>query len=122
MAFLRRRPMLHIVSDAILWKYFVYSSLTNCSFLSSSYPNGQMALWLKDEAAKGHHPWTVPQINTIPTGVQGVSVVVTILATSLCMVYPLWTVMTVVHGCTLFAIVVLLVWNVPIGLHCKLSH
>lgn len=79
-----------------------------------------MALWLKYEAANGGHKWTVPQINTIPTAVSAVSVVVTILATSLCMVYPLWTVMTVVQGCTLFSIVVLLVWNVPIGLHCEL--
>jgi hypothetical protein len=79
-----------------------------------------MALWLKDENAKGHHHWTVPQINTIPTGVQGVSVVVTILCTSLCMVYPLWTVFSVVQGCTLFAIVVLRIWNVPMGLHCEL--
>ncbi|KAK0118396.1 hypothetical protein ONS95_012685 [Cadophora gregata] len=97
--------------------HFYLAVLCYTFFLSSSYPTGQMALWLKYEAAHGGHPWTIPQINTIPTAVSAVSVVVTILATSLCMVYPLWTVMTVVQGCTLFSIVVLLVWNVPIGIH-----
>jgi hypothetical protein len=80
-----------------------------------------MALWLKDESAKGHHHWTIPQINTIPTGAQGVSVVVTILATSLCMVYPLWAVFTGIQAVTMFAIIVLLVWNVPMGLHCRFN-
>jgi len=83
------------------WHFYV-AVLCYTFFLSSSYPTGQMALWLKYEAANGGHKWTVPQINTIPTAVSAVSVVVTILATSLCMVYPLWTVMTVVQGCTLF--------------------
>jgi hypothetical protein len=81
-----------------------------------------MALWLKWENAQGIHKWSVPQINTIPTGVQGVSVIVTILITSLCMIYPLWIMMTIVQGCTLFAIICLLIWNIPQGLHCKNSH
>jgi hypothetical protein len=57
-----------------------------------------MALWLKWENAQGIHKWSVPQINTIPTGVQRVSVIVTIMITSLCMIYPLWIMMTVVQG------------------------
>ncbi|KAH8656001.1 vitamin H transporter [Tricladium varicosporioides] len=113
-------------SRALSWKvirrvftkwHFYIAVLCYTFFLSSSYPNGQMALWLKDETAKKHHHWTVPQINTIPTGVQAVSVVVTVLATSFCMVYPLWAVMSVVQGCTMFSIVTLLIWNVPMGLH-----
>jgi hypothetical protein len=38
-----------------------------------------MGLWLKYESAKGHHHWTIPQINTIPTGISAVSVVALIL-------------------------------------------
>ncbi|CZR54607.1 related to transporter protein [Phialocephala subalpina] len=98
------------------WHFYI-AVLCYTFFLSSSYPNGQMALWLKDETAKGHHHWTIPQINTIPTGVQGVSVIVTIICTSLCMLYPVWIVMTFVEAVLLFAIIVLLVWNVPMGLH-----
>lgn len=92
--------------------------LTYTFFLSSSYPHGQMALWLKDQAAKFHN-YTVPQINTIPTGAQGVSVVAALLATSLCMVYPLWSIFSIVQTIYLIANVLLLVWGIPKGLHCK---
>ena len=77
-----------------------------------------MALWLKDLAEK-HGTYTVPQINTIPTGAQGVSVVAAILATSLCMVYPIWVIFTIVQIIFIFAVIVLLVWNVPVVLHCE---
>ena len=87
-------------------------------FLSSAYPNGQMGLWLKDEAAK-HGTYTVPQINTIPTGASGVSVVATILATSLCMVYPTWIIFCIVQAICLFANICLMVWDIPTSLHCK---
>lgn len=88
-------------------------------FLSSSYPHGQMALWLKDQAAKFHN-YSVPQINTIPTGAQGVSVVAALLATSLCMVYPLWSIFSIVQAIYLIVNILLLVWVIPKGLHCKL--
>lgn len=86
------------------------------SFLSSSYPHGQMALWLKDLATK-YNAYTVGQINVIPTGAQGVSVVAALLATSLCMIYPLWAVFSVVQVIFLFANICLLVWDIPKGLH-----
>ena len=78
-----------------------------------------MALWLKDEAKK-HGTYTIPQINIIPTGVQGVAVVTAILATSLCMIYPLWVIFSIVAGILFFCNICLLVWNIPLGLHCKL--
>lgn len=90
-------------------------------FLSSSYPHGQMALWLKDQAAKFPGSYSVPQINTIPTGAQGVSVFAALLATSLCMIYPLWSVFSIVQTIYLIANILLLVWVIPKGLHCKLA-
>ncbi|KAH7114272.1 major facilitator superfamily domain-containing protein [Dendryphion nanum] len=81
-------------------------------FLSSSYPHGQMALWLK--ASK---TYSITQINTIPTGAQGVSVITALLATSLCMVYPLWSIFTIVQTIYMTANVLLLVWVIPKGLH-----
>jgi hypothetical protein len=78
-----------------------------------------MALWLKDEATK-HGTYTVEQINLIPTGVQGVAIVTGVLATSLVMIYPMWIVFSVVTSLLLFANVCLLVWEIPLGLHCKL--
>jgi len=78
-----------------------------------------MSLWLKDEAAE-HGTYTVEQINLIPTGVQGVAIVTGVLATSLVMIYPMWIVFSVVTSLLLFANVCLLVWEIPLGLHCKL--
>jgi hypothetical protein len=75
-----------------------------------------MALWLKHEATL-HGTYTVPEINTIPTGVQGVAIVTGILSTSLCMVYPIWTTFTFATAVLLFSNVVLLVWDIPTGLH-----
>jgi hypothetical protein len=75
-----------------------------------------MALWLKYEAEQ-HGTYTIPEINTIPTGVQGVAIVAGILSTSLCMVYPIWTTFTFATAVLLFCNVVLLVWDIPVGLH-----
>ena len=76
-----------------------------------------MAIWLKDLAAKYPGAYTVPQINTIPTGAQGVSVFAALLATSLCMVYPLWSIFSIVEIIYLVANISLLVWNIPKGWH-----
>jgi hypothetical protein len=76
-----------------------------------------MAIWLKDLAAKQPGAYTIPQINTIPTGVSGVSVVSALLAGSLCMVYPLWAVFSIVQAFNIVANVSLLVWNIPKGYH-----
>lgn len=99
--------------------FFINCSNTNCSsFLSSGYPNGQMGLWLKSENKNGAH-WTVPQINTIPTGVSGISIIATLLLTSMCMLYPLWIIMSVNQAILFFACLCLLIWNIPVGLKCK---
>jgi hypothetical protein len=79
-----------------------------------------MGLWLKDLAAKYPGAYTIPQINTIPTGAQGVSVVAALLATSLCMIYPLWSIFSIVQTIFIIANILLLVWNIPKGLHCEL--
>ncbi len=78
-----------------------------------------MGLWLKLETAKHHHHWTVPQVNTYPTGISAVSAVALLLCTSLCMVYPIWIIVTAVQCITMFSIIVMLVWKVPLSLHCK---
>lgn len=78
-----------------------------------------MAIWLKDVAAKFPGAYTVPQINTIPTGAQGVSVFAALLATSLCMVYPLWSIFSIVQTIYIVANISLLIWNIPKGYHCK---
>ncbi|ORY68582.1 vitamin H transporter [Pseudomassariella vexata] len=93
------------------WHWYV-GVLAYVFFLSSSYPHGQMGLWLKAEGT-----YSVPQINTIPTGAQGVSVIAAVLATGLCITYPTWIVFLMVQAVFLFANIVLLVWNVPVGLH-----
>ncbi|KAF2994396.1 hypothetical protein E8E13_002774 [Curvularia kusanoi] len=98
------------------WEFYM-GLLTYTFFLSSSYPHGQMALWLKDQAAKFPGSYTIPQINTIPTGAQGVSVVAALLATSLCMIYPLWSIFSIVQSIYLIANILLLVWVIPKGLH-----
>lgn len=77
-----------------------------------------MALWLKHEATV-NGTYTVAQINVIPTGVQAIAIVSGILATSLCMIYPIWCVMCFVAGVLFFANVCLLIWDIPTGLHCK---
>ncbi|KAJ2904062.1 Pantothenate transporter liz1-like protein 8 [Zalerion maritima] len=97
------------------WHWYL-GTLAYVFFLSSSYPHGQMGLWLKDLADR-HGTYTVPQINTIPTGAQGVSVVAAILATSLCMVYPVWIIYLVVQAIFLFADIIQIVWDVPVPLH-----
>lgn len=97
------------------WHWYV-GVLAYVFFLSSSYPHGQMALWLKDLTSK-YGTYTVPQINTIPTGAQGVSIVAAILATSLCMVYPTWIIFLIVESIFLFADICNIVWDIPVGLH-----
>jgi len=79
-----------------------------------------MGLWLKAENKLGAH-WTVPQINTIPTGVSAVSIVSTLLLTSLCMLYPLWIIMSINQAILLFACLCLLIWNIPVALKCKIK-
>lgn len=101
------------------WHFYV-GVLAYVFFLSSSYPHGQMALWLKDEAKK-HGTYSIPQINTIPTGAQGVSVVSAVLATSLCMVYPTLIIFTIVQFIFGFAGVLLLIWDIPTALHCEFA-
>lgn len=100
------------------WEFYM-GVLCYTFFLSSSYPHGQMAIWLKDLAAKYPGAYTIPQINTIPTGAQGVSVFTALLATSLCMIYPLWSVFSIVQTIYITANISLLVWNIPKGWHCK---
>ncbi|KAF2184029.1 MFS general substrate transporter [Zopfia rhizophila CBS 207.26] len=97
------------------WEFYMGVSAYTF-FLSSSYPHGQMALWLKDLASK-YGTYSVPQINTIPTGAQGVSVIAALLATSLCMTYPLWSIFSIVQAIYMFANVCLLVWVIPKDLH-----
>ncbi|EDU40854.1 ProP, Permease major facilitator superfamily [Pyrenophora tritici-repentis] len=98
------------------WEFYM-GVLCYTFFLSSSYPHGQMAIWLKDLAAKTPGAYTIAQINTIPTGAQGVSVFAALLATSLCMVYPLWTVFSIVQTIYIVANISLLIWNIPKGYH-----
>ncbi|KAH3919135.1 hypothetical protein HBI56_100340 [Parastagonospora nodorum] len=98
------------------WEFYM-GVLCYTFFLSSSYPHGQMAIWLKDLAAKYPGAYTIPQINTIPTGAQGVSVFAALLATSLCMVYPLWSIFSIVQVIYIVANISLLVWNIPKGWH-----
>ncbi|KAM0334981.1 hypothetical protein ACHAQA_000015 [Verticillium albo-atrum] len=93
------------------WHWYVGVS-AYVLFLSGAYPHGQMAIWLKD-LADTYGTYTVPQINTIPTGAQGVSVVGTILATSLCMVYPTWIIFNIVMSMVMFANVCMMVWFIP---------
>ncbi|KAI8935149.1 hypothetical protein NX059_007742 [Plenodomus lindquistii] len=98
------------------WEFYM-GVLCYTFFLSSSYPHGQMAIWLKDLAAKHPGAYTIPQINEIPTGAQGVSVFAAVLATSLCMVYPLWSIFSIVQAIYVVANISLLVWNIPKGYH-----
>lgn len=77
-----------------------------------------MILWLKDEADR-NGTYTIEQINQIPTGVQAVSIVAGISATSMVMVYPFWAVMSVVGGILFFANLCQVAWDIPTGLHCK---
>ncbi|KAM0807021.1 putative Major facilitator superfamily (MFS) profile domain-containing protein [Seiridium cardinale] len=97
------------------WHFYI-AVLSYVCFQCTSYVGGQMGLWLKYEADT-HGTYTVSQINIYPTGVQAVAIVTGILSTSLCMIYPLWAIFTVVSTFLLFANVCLLVWDIPLGLH-----
>ncbi|GJC84372.1 vitamin H transporter [Colletotrichum liriopes] len=97
------------------WHWYV-GVLAYVLFLSGAYPHGQMSLWLKWQA-DNWDIYTVPQINTIPTGAQGVSVIAAVLATSLCMVYPTWIIFQVVMAIFMFANICQMVWFIPHGLH-----
>ena len=78
-----------------------------------------MAIWLKALAKKHPGSYSIPQINTIPTGAQGVSVIAALLATSLCMVYPLWSIFSIVQTIYIVANISLLIWNISKAYHCK---
>jgi hypothetical protein len=69
-----------------------------------------------------HHNWTIEQINRIPTGVQAVSATALLISTSLCMVYPVWIIVTIIQAVVLFAVVLLRIWKIPLTLHCKFSQ
>lgn len=99
-------------------KYLFTAMLIPRSYQCTSYVSGQMILWLKYQQEQ-FGMWTVEEINMIPTGVQCVSVVFDILATSLVMVYPFWAVMSVVAGVLLFANACLLAWDISTGLKCE---
>lgn len=77
-----------------------------------------MALWLKDETKK-YGTYSIPQINTIPTGAQGVSIISALLACSLCIIYPLWAIYSIVEFIFLFANICMLVWFIPNPLKCE---
>jgi hypothetical protein len=96
------------------WEFYV-GVISYTFFLSSSYPHGQMAMWLKSLKT-----YSIPQVNNIPTGAQGVSVIAALLATSLCMIYPLWSIFSIVQTIYMFANISLLVWYIPKNFHCKL--
>ncbi|KAI1846640.1 hypothetical protein JX266_007213 [Neoarthrinium moseri] len=97
------------------WHFYI-AVLTYVCFQCTSYVGGQMNIWLKYEADT-HGTYTIPQVNIYPTGVQGVAIITGILSTSLCMIYPLWAIMSVVAACLLFSNVCLLIWDIPLGLH-----
>lgn len=85
------------------------------SFQCTTYIAGQMTLWLKAEG------YSVEQINVYSSGVQAVAIVIGIVATNLVMVYPIWAIFCVIAGTLLFCNISLLVWDIPLGLHCE-SH
>lgn len=93
------------------WHWYL-GVLAYILFLSGAYPHGQMALWLKDLGDR-YGTYTVPQINTIPTGAQGVSVIGTLIATNLCMVYPTWAIYQIVMAIFMFANICMMVWEIP---------
>jgi hypothetical protein len=72
-----------------------------------------MTLWLKAEG------YSVEDINIYSTGVQGTAIAIGIIATNLVMVYPVWAIFSVIAATLLFCNICLLVWNIPLGLHCK---
>ena len=73
-----------------------------------------MTLWLQAEG------YTVEQINIYSTGVQGTAIAIGIVATNLVMVYPIWVIFSIISGTLLFCNICLLIWDIPLGLHCKL--
>lgn len=96
------------------WHFYV-AVFTYIFFQCTSYVAGQMTLWLKAEK------YSVEQINVYSTGVQGTAIGIGILATQLVMIYPVWIIFSIISGILLFCNVSLLVWNIPLGLHCKCS-
>ena len=96
------------------WQFFVLP--LGYLFVQSSFPNQQpyFALWLK---AEGHSTY---EVNVWPTGQAALGVVVQVVAGMLSD-SPLlqgrrWPPIVVMQGVTLFASVVLAIWDVPIGL------
>jgi hypothetical protein len=77
-----------------------------------------MQLWLKYEATT-YGRYTIQQVNQLPTAAQGVALVSAIILSSLCMIYPVWAMLTIIQAVTLFGMICLLVWNIPYDLKCK---
>lgn len=93
------------------WHWYV-GVLAYVLFLNGAYPHEQMSIWLRNLADR-NGTYTVPEINTIPTGAQGVSVVGTIIATNLCMVYPTWIIYQIVMVFLMFSNIYMMVWDIP---------
>lgn len=72
-----------------------------------------MTLWLKAEG------YSVEQINVYSSGVQAVAIVIGIVAIQLVLVYPIWAIFAVKAGTLFFCNISLLVWDIPLGLHCE---
>jgi uncharacterized membrane protein len=73
----------------------------------SVYPTVFMTLWLK---ASGY---SVTQINQLPTGVNGVQIISSLVGTALAAVYPAYTIVTATTVFALFGTIVMTIWNVP---------
>ncbi|KAH6680064.1 putative pantothenate transporter [Plectosphaerella plurivora] len=90
------------------WHVYVFASCFTAMILSV-YPTVFMTLWLK---ASGY---SVTQINQLPTGVNGVQIISSLVGTALAAVYPAYTIVTATTVFALFGTIVMTIWNVPIA-------
>jgi len=98
------------------WHWWIGVALY-VTFLNETYPTGYMSLYLKRAlGSDGKTTYSIPQVNNIPTGVQAVICLSTWLTGSLVGVVSIWPIMLTVQTIVLFAMVVLRIWHIPIGL------
>ncbi|USW51607.1 Putative major facilitator superfamily, MFS transporter superfamily [Septoria linicola] len=91
------------------WHIWVFVFCYICMIISS-YPNGYMNLWLKDEG------YSVVQINQLPTVTMAIQILSSWLGSTLAAVWPPWALYTFGSACCLFSTLCMCIWTIPTGL------
>ncbi|KAF2085148.1 MFS general substrate transporter [Saccharata proteae CBS 121410] len=88
------------------WHIYVFI-MCYIAMIIASYPTSYMNLWLKAEG------YSVPQVNKLPTGVNGITVLSSWLGTTLAAIYPSWIIYSISMTTCIFSGICMTIWNIP---------